>query len=139
MRIGQLADLLGIQTQTIRFYEKKGLLPLPARSYNGYRVYTEKHYKRLKFVCSCRAIGLSLSETRRLQDYQDNPHHPCSAVNTLIDEHIMHIRSQITSLQDLEKQLTSIRTSCTGQSKVIACTVLNKIDEIESVSCNRDV
>ena len=63
MRIGQLADLLGIQTQTIRFYEKKGLLPLPARSYNGYRVYTEKHYKRLKFVCSCRAIGLSLSET----------------------------------------------------------------------------
>ena len=60
MRIGQLAQLVGVETQTIRFYEQQGLLPPPDRQDNGYRVYTEKHGEGLAFIRRCRILGLSL-------------------------------------------------------------------------------
>ncbi|WP_173484787.1 Cd(II)/Pb(II)-responsive transcriptional regulator, partial [Marinobacterium sp. xm-d-420] len=112
MRIGQLAQLVGVETQTIRFYEQQGLLPPPDRQDNGYRVYTEKHGEGLAFIRRCRILGLSLAEIHELQSYQDDPHQPCTAVNTLLDDHISHVRSQITALQALEKQLVSLRASC---------------------------
>ena len=98
MRIGQLAQLVGVETQTIRFYEQQGLLPPPDRQDNGYRVYTEKHGEGLAFIRRCRILGLSLAEIHELQSYQDDPHQPCTAVNTLLDDHISHVRSQIFTL-----------------------------------------
>src|SRR3546814_15604376 len=77
MRIGQLAQLVGVETQTIRFYEQQGLLPPPDRQDNGYRVYTEKHGEGLAFIRRCRILGLSLAEIHELQSYQDDPHQPC--------------------------------------------------------------
>ncbi len=109
MRIGQLAQLVGVETQTIRFYEQQGLLPPPDRQDNGYRVYTEKHGEGLAFIRRCRILGLSLAEIHELQSYEDDPHQPCTAVNALLDDHISHVRSQITALQALEKQLVSLR------------------------------
>jgi len=98
MRIGQLAQLVGVETQTIRFYEQQGLLPPPDRQDNGYRVYTEKHGEGLAFIRRCRILGLSLAEIHELQSYQDDPHQPCTAVNALLDDHISHVRSQIFTL-----------------------------------------
>jgi len=98
MRIGQLARLVGIDTQTIRFYEQQGLLPPPDRQANGYRVYTEKHGERLAFIRRCRILNLSLPEIHALQSYQDDPRQPCTAVNALLDDHISQVRSQITAL-----------------------------------------
>jgi len=83
MRIGQLAQLVGVETQTIRFYEQQGLLPPPDRQDNGYRVYTEKHGEGLAFIRRCRILGLSLAEIHELQSYQDDPHQPCTAVNRI--------------------------------------------------------
>ena len=92
MRIGQLAQLVGVETQTIRFYEQQGLLPPPDRQDNGYRVYTEKHGEGLAFIRRCRILGLSLAEIHELQSYQDDPHQPCTAVNALLDDHISHVQ-----------------------------------------------
>ena len=121
MRIGQLAQLVGVETQTIRFYEQQGLLPPPDRQDNGYRVYTEKHVERLAFIRRCRILDLSLAEIHELKRYQDDPHQPCTAVNALLDDHISHVRSQITALQALEKQLVSLRASCNDDREVEAC------------------
>ena len=129
MRIGQLARLAGVDTQTIRFYEQQGLLPPPERQGNGYRVYTEKQGERLAFIRRCRILNLSLAEIQELQRYQDNPHQPCTAVNALLDDHIAHVRSQITALQTLEKQLVSLRASCNDGREVEACGVLAGICE----------
>ena len=129
MRIGQLAQLVGVETQTIRFYEQQGLLPPPDRQDNGYRVYTEKHGEGLAFIRRCRILGLSLAEIHELQSYQDAPHQPCTAVNALLDDHISHVRSQITALQALEKQLVSLRASCNDDREVEACGVLAGINE----------
>ena len=98
MRIGQLARSVGVDTQTIRFYEQQGLLPPPDRQANGYRAYTEKHCEWLAFIRRCRILDLSLAEIHELQSYQDNPHQPCTAVNALLDDHISHVRSQICLL-----------------------------------------
>nr|WP_242520794.1 Cd(II)/Pb(II)-responsive transcriptional regulator [Halomonas litopenaei] len=129
VRIGQLAELVGVDTQTIRFYERQGLLPSPDRQENGYRVYTEEHGERLAFICRCRILDLSLAEIHELQRYQDDPHQPCAAVNALLDDHISHVRSQITALQALEKQLVSLRASCNDGREVEACGVLAGISE----------
>lgn len=129
MRIGQLAQLAGVDTQTIRFYEKQGLLPLPDRQENGYRVYTEKHGEWLAFIRRCRILDLSLTEIHELQSYQDDPHQPCAGVNAMLDEHISRVRSQITALQSLEKQLASLRVSCNEGREVEACGILAGISE----------
>jgi len=129
MRIGQLARLVGVDAQTIRFYEKQGLLPPPRRQENGYRVYTGKHGERLAFIRRCRILDLSLAEIHELQRYQDDPHQPCNAVNAMLGDHISHVQSQITALQALEKQLVSLRASCTDDREVEACGVLAGISE----------
>ncbi len=73
MRIGQLARSVGVDTQTIRFYEREGLLPPPDRQDNGYRIYTERHVERLAFIRRCRILELSLAEIHELQRYQARP------------------------------------------------------------------
>jgi len=132
VRIGQLAELAGVDTQTVRFYERQGLLPPPDRQENGYRVYTEKHGERLAFIRRCRILDLSLAEIHELQRHQDDPHQPCAAVNALLDEHISHVRSRITALQTLETQLVSLRASCNDGREVETCGILARINE-ESV------
>lgn len=129
MRIGQLARLVGVDTQTIRFYEQQGLLPPPNRQENGYRIYTQKHGERLAFIRRCRILNLSLAEIHELQSYQDDPYQACTAVNTLLDDQISHVRSQISTLQMLEKQLVSLRASCNDGREVEDCGILAGISE----------
>ena len=129
MRIGQLARSVGVDTQTIRFYEREGLLPPPERQDNGYRIYTERHVERLAFIRRCRILELSLAEIHELQCYQGAPHQPCRAINTLLDDHIAQVRSQITDLQVLEKQLVSLRASCNDDREIEACGVLEGLSE----------
>jgi Cd(II)/Pb(II)-responsive transcriptional regulator len=132
MRIGQLARLVEIDTQTIRFYEQQGLLPSVGRRENGYRVYTKKHGQRLRFIRRCRILGLSLAEISELQQHQDEPHQPCNAVNVLLDDHISHVQSQIATLQALEIQLVSLRESCKDGRDVEECGVLSGINDKET-------
>src|SRR5690625_7351555 len=125
MHIGQLARLVGLDTQTIRFYEKQGLLsPPPKRQENGYRTYTGEHVERLVFIGRCRMLNLSLAELRELLHYQGEPHQPCAAINTLFDNHIAHVRSQIAALQALEGQLAMLRSACGDGREVEACRIL---------------
>ncbi|KKM73140.1 hypothetical protein LCGC14_1413510, partial [marine sediment metagenome] len=72
---------------------------------------------------------LSLTEIRELQSYQDDPHQPCTAVNAMLDDHISHVRSQITALQALEQQLVSLRASCNEGREINACGILTGISE----------
>jgi len=85
MRIGQLAQLTGADIQTIRFYERQGLLASPNRQANGYRAYEADHVEKLLFIRRCRSFGMSLDEIGVLQSVQAQPQQPCAAVNTLLD------------------------------------------------------
>ena len=108
MKIGELSQATGVDVETIRYYEKSGLLPAPARLANGYREYGASHLERLAFVRHCRALDLPLAEVQRLLDFVDQPGGDCGDINQLIDGQLARVRARLTSLQALERQLRDV-------------------------------
>ena len=112
MKIGALAEATGTPVETIRFYEREGLLPPPARADNNYRVYLLAHAERLAFIRQCRNLDMTLDEIRALIALRESPAQDCGEVNALLDEHIGHVAHRIRELRALEKDLKSLRARC---------------------------
>ena len=115
MNIGKLAEATNTPVETIRYYERSGLMPAPARSSGNYRVYTPTHAERLAFIRQCRALDMSLDEIHTLLALADAPEGACAAVNSLLDEHIDHVAQRIDALRRLERQLRALRKRCDEQ------------------------
>lgn len=129
MRIGELCQATGVYIETIRYYEKKGLLPVPARAGNGYRNYDPAHLERLSFIRHCRALDMTLDEIRLLLRFKDAPAENCGDVNTLLDTHIGHVAARIQELRALEKQLKSLRERCHEGQDAAHCGILNELSQ----------
>lgn len=112
MKIGELAHASGTPAETIRFYEREGLLSTPERTEGNYRIYTEVHADRLGFIRQCRNLDMTLDEVRVLLRFKDAPQADCSEVNALLDEHIGHVAMRIHELRTLEKTLRALCTQC---------------------------
>jgi len=112
MKIGDLAQTVGISVETIRFYEQKGLLPEPARTRGNFRDYSDEHVERLTMIRHCRALDMSHEEIQVLLETLDQPAESCLAVNTVLDEHIAHVAHRIADLRALEKRLVTLRRRC---------------------------
>ena len=126
MKIGGLAEATGTPVETIRFYEREGLLPAPARSEGNYRLYTAAHAERLAFIRQCRHLDMTLDEVRALLRFRDAPSADCGAVNDLLDAHISHAAERIRGGLDLQSAMTlATRTLMTLGFKVDYVTVRN--------------
>lgn len=123
MKIGELATRAGCDVQTVRFYEREGLLEEPAREASGYRRYAERHLTRLNFIRHCRSLDIPLPEVRQLLTFAAAPDQSCAQVNDLLDGHIALVRNRIQSLRALEKQLAALRKTCDGDT-AHACAIL---------------
>ncbi|MFL9896184.1 MULTISPECIES: Cd(II)/Pb(II)-responsive transcriptional regulator [Paraburkholderia] len=132
MKIGELARLANCTTDTIRFYEKEGLLPSADRTEANYRRYNEGHIDRLRFIRNCRALDMTHDEVRALLDAADGPATGCGAVNALVDEHIGHVNTRIKELQQLRAQLTALRKRCAGEQPVEACGIIHELTSMET-------
>jgi MerR family transcriptional regulator, mercuric resistance operon regulatory protein len=108
MLIGELADAVGVTSQTIRFYERKGLLPDAERGANGYRIYDEPTLARLRFINMAQAAGLTLSEIRSIIDLRDDGTVPCAHVVALIDSKLADVRARIRHLAALQAELEAL-------------------------------
>ena len=108
MLIGELADAVGVPSQTLRFYERKGLLPRSGRSANGYRVYDESTQTRLHFIKVAQAAGLTLAEIRSILDLRDDGAVPCTHVAALIDNKLNDVRERIRHLAALQTELEAL-------------------------------
>lgn len=108
MLIGELADAVGVTSQTIRFYERKGLLPDAERGSNGYRIYHESTLTRLRFINVAQAAGLTLSEIRSIVDLHDDGTVPCAHVIGLIDSKLTDVRARIRHLAALQAELEAL-------------------------------
>jgi len=108
MLIGQVADALGIPTRTIRFYERKGLLPEPQRADNGYRVYDNTTLARLGFIRSAQAAGLTLAEIVSIIHVRDDGSAPCSHVDALLETKLVVVRARRRHLAELESELVQL-------------------------------
>ncbi len=108
MLIGELADTVGLPSQTVRFYERRGLLPEPVRGANGYRIYDESTLTRLNFVRTAQAAGLTLAEIGSIIDLRDDGNVPCTHVASLIDSKLADVRARISDLTILEAELKDL-------------------------------
>lgn len=112
MKIGELAQATGTQVETIRYYEREGLLPDSRRTDSNYRIYNKQHMERLLFIRRCRTLDMTLNEIRALLRFNDAEEDNCKEVNALLDEHIGHVANRIRELRKLEKQLRDLRKYC---------------------------
>jgi len=129
MKIGDLATASGTAIDTIRYYEREGLLPAPGRTQGGFRVYEAQHLERLQFIRYCRGLDMSLDEVRVLLRVKDAPEADCGDVNALLDEHIGHVSRRIKELRALEKQLKGLRERCATAQSVDQCGILTGLAE----------
>ena len=138
MKIGELAKKSGIQIETIRYYEKEGLLPAPDRNSSNYRIYSHIHEERLMFIKRCRSLDMSLEEIKVLLDFRDAPETNCTRVNTLIDEHIGHVTQRMEELRLLETQLRELRNQCADTGVGDSCGIIHALSSdtfpLESIS-----
>ena len=127
MKIGELAKAAHTQVETIRYYEREGLLPETARTDGNYRMYAEEHVDRLSFIRHCRGLDMTLDEIRVLLRFKDAPHENCAQVNDLLDEHIDHVATRIKELKALERQLKTLRESCRESQQASQCGILTEL------------
>lgn len=110
--IGVVSKRTGCNIETIRYYEKEGLLPAPARSEGGHRLYGLGHVKRLSFVCRARSLGFTLDEVRALLRLVDERNRPCEGARGIATKHLADVQAKIASLQTMEKVLTEMVSCC---------------------------
>ena len=138
MKISQLAQATDTPVDTIRYYEREGLLSEPARGDNNYRMYGPEHAERLAFIRQGRGLDMSLGEIRTLLAWRDQPDADCGAVNGLLDEHIGHIATRIRALRALEKQLQALRAQCRQASTTVHCGILSGLVQAAADRPRRD-
>jgi Cd(II)/Pb(II)-responsive transcriptional regulator len=124
LKIGELAVQTGYTVEAIRYYEREGLLPAPARSGGNYRLYRAVHLERLQFIRHCRSLDMALGEIRSLLAFRDHPDQSCGDVNALLDKHIVDVAGRIAELRNLERQLLDLRSQCTQVRSARDCAIL---------------
>lgn len=125
LTVGKLAKACGVGAETIRFYEKTGLMPEPERLSSGYRVYDEKSIARLNFIQKAKNIGFSLQETKELLALSDSPNADCGDSCDKADEKITDIELRIQDLTAMKQALTDLRKICPGEGNPLnECVIL---------------
>lgn len=127
IKIGELAKRTGATVETIRYYEKEGLLPAPSRSEGNYRLYREEHIERLQFILHCRTLNMALDDVRILLQYWDTPDKDCGDVNTLLDAQIHAVEIRMKELTHLKQHLTVLRQKCISRAPAVSCGILNAL------------
>jgi len=124
--IGGLSEGTGVNIETIRYYERIGLLPAPPRSAGRHRLYGEAHRQRLIFVRRARELGFSLEEVRALLGLGDGHDMTCRDVRALTQHHVAAIRAKIRDLKRLERTLSDLAARCQGRD-VPECPILETL------------
>jgi len=133
LRIKDLVQAVEIPAETIRYYERSGLLPAAKRADNNYRVYDGSDINRLRFIRNCRALDMSLDEIRELIDFIAHAsEHPeqaedCSGVRTIVAEHLGHVQDRLKSLKLLEKQLQKLLQACDHPEPTATCGMVQSL------------
>ncbi len=136
MKIGELAKQTNCSVQTIRHYDKKGLISASARSEGNFRIFDQSAIDRVMFIKHCRSLDLSISEIHQLLQLAESPNSGCDDINTMIDGHIVEVEQRIMELQLLRKQLKSLRDSCTSERTVEQCGILSTLSA-KSGNCRK--
>ena len=128
LTIGKLADAAGVHLETIRYYERIGLMPEPARMASGYRSYGVEHSRRLSFIRRARELGFAVAEIRTLLALAEPGHRSCADVQLLAVVRLRDVRAKISDLRRLQRILARTIHQCSGDATP-ACPVLDMLNE----------
>ena len=128
LTIGQVARSAGVGVETVRFYEREGLLQEPARKASGYRQFTEDVIARLRFIKRAKELGFSLKEIKELLALRVDPDTTCAEVRKQAQAKISDVETKIQALQRIKKALVRLTTSCRGSGPTSECPILDALD-----------
>lgn len=131
MKIGELARAANCSTETIRYYEKAGLLPPARRDSSNYREYSPAHLERLRLIRNCRSLDMTHDEIRSLLHSLDSATEDCEPVNRLLDDHIGHVDARIRELQALRKELVTLRQRCAEGRPIEGCGIIEGLNAMD--------
>ncbi len=123
---GTLAKHSGVNSETIRFYEKKGLMPDPQRSAGGHRIYDRSHLKRLSFIRRTRELGFTIREVCDLLDLVDSEEYTCAEVRDRTVAHLQDVEQKLRDLQNMQQTLNNMVSKCDGGS-VPECPIIDAL------------
>lgn len=124
---GQLAEEAGVNVETLRFYERRGLLPSPPRRPSGYREYPRESVDLVRFIQRAQSLGFSLQEIRELLTLREVPRATCGDVVRLAEHKVEEIESKIHSLQSMRSALRKLLKDCTGKAPVSRCPIIESL------------
>lgn len=127
MKISDLSRATGVDVDTIRYYEKAGLLAEPAREANGYRSYGRPHLEQLSFIRHCRALDMPLAEVKRLLGAVNGDTGDLAGIDELVGEQLGRVRARLQSLTALERQLAKLQASCDADHASHECGILHEL------------
>ena len=123
---GLLAKKTGVNSETIRYYEKIGLMPDPPRTFGGHRTYGQSLQNRLSFIRRCRKLGFTINEIRELLELVDGGDYSCAEVLETTRTHLERIRFKIKELKKMEKTLKTISSHCSGKD-IPECAIVEEL------------
>lgn len=128
LTIGRLAALSRVNLETIRYYERIGLMPEPGRSEGGHRLYEDAHRRRLTFIRRARELGFRIEEIRTLLDLAQPQRRSCADVRAVAVPHLDDVRAKIADLTRLEAALAATVSRCSTDTSAPSCPVLEVLE-----------
>ncbi len=126
MRIGELARATGTKAETIRYYEREGILPAADRTDSNYRDYSDEHLATLTFVRRARELGFSMAQVRELLTLSDHEDKPCDDVDELVQRQMVEVQRKIADLEALRDELGQMLQSCQAD-KIGDCRIVESL------------
>jgi MerR family mercuric resistance operon transcriptional regulator len=123
---GEVSKRIGCNIETVRYYERIGLLPPPPRSKGGHRIYHRDHLKRLNFICRSRELGFTLKQVRGLLRLVDGGSYTCAEVKALTLDHVAEVRRKVADLRRMERVLKEMAAQCDG-GEVPQCPIIDAL------------
>ena len=126
MRIGELAQATGTKAETIRYYEREGILPPADRTDSNYRDYSPGHLATLTFIRRARELGFGMAQVRQLLDLSDRADKPCEEVDLMVEDQLAEVNRKIADLMRLRSELSQMLRSCEGE-RIGECRVVESL------------
>lgn len=129
LTIGELGEQAQVNIETLRYYERRGLLPAPPRSEANYRLYPPESVRIVRFIKRAQELGFTLKEIEELLSLKSTPAAQCADIQKFTEEKIKDINAKIRTLQAMREALARLLSECPGQAPVEQCPILEAIDE----------
>lgn len=128
LKVGEVAKQAGVNLQTVRYYERRGLLPRPPRTGSNYRAYPEDAVRRVQFIKRAQELGFTLQEINELLSLRAAPQTRCADVRRRAQTKLRDIDDRVRTLQGMRKALTKLIGECSGKGPVTQCPILEALD-----------